>query len=75
MNALTFLRDLHKVCHFRSTESDRLKEASGSELKRWFLNGAVMCNGEKLEWDEEMDFPIISFVLFPNNEKKRITLY
>lgn len=70
MNAWMFLRELHKVCHFMSREKQG--EATNSELKRWLQNGAVVCNGEKLQWDEPMDFPIHSFVLFPNNP---ITLY
>ena len=72
MNALMFLRDLHKVCHFQTREGKRVGEASGSELKRWLQNGAVVVNGEKVAWDEEMDFLIFSFVLFP---KHPVTLW
>jgi hypothetical protein len=76
MNALEFMwDDLNKVCHFHSIEGDGTKPLSKSELKRWFKNGVIQCNGEKLEWNEEMDFPIISFVLFPNNKKRRCTLF
>lgn len=46
--------------------------ASSSELKRWLQNGAVLANGEKLAWDEEMGFPIFSFVLSP---KHPVTLW
>lgn len=67
MTTWEFLRDLHKVCHFQSREGKRCGEASPSELKRWLQNGAVLANGEKLLWDEEMDFPLHSLVLFPNN--------
>ena len=66
MNALEFLIDLHKVCHFHSREGRRGR-ASSSELRRWFLNSAVVVNGEKMAWDEKMDFVIFSFVIFPKN--------
>lgn len=60
--------DLHKVCHFPSREGR--KTASNSELKRWCHNQAVIFNGESVTWDEEIDFPIISLVLFPNGKNK-----
>ena len=46
---------------------ERTGAASRSEVKRWLQNHAVVCNGERLEWDEEMDFPVHSLVLFPKN--------
>ncbi len=70
VNGWGFLMSLHRICHFQSRE--RGGEASNSELRRWILNGAVVVNGEKLKPDEPMDFPIISFVLFP---KKRVSLF
>lgn len=75
MNAWNFLRDLHKVCHFQSAEGKKVGDASASELKRFVQNGVLHVNGERVAWDEEMDFPVISVVLFPNNERKRCTLY
>jgi hypothetical protein len=71
MNAWMLLRELHNVCHFQTREGPRVGDASASELKRWLQNGAVIVNGEKIAWDEEIDFPIFSFVLF---QKKPITL-
>ena len=67
MNAWMFLRDLQIICHFQTREGKKTGTASSSELKRLAQNGAVVVNGEKLAWDEEMDFPIFSFVLFPNH--------
>ena len=61
------MRDLHEACHFQTREGKRTGSASASELKRWLQNAAVVVNGEKVAWDEEMDFPIFSFVLFPSN--------
>lgn len=65
MNAWEFLRELHGVCHFQSRE--RSGEASFSELRRWIQNGALKVNGERVSWDEMMDFPVFSVVLFPNH--------
>lgn len=82
MTAWKFLIDLHAVCHFMSrenrTRSDAAPgslrmEASRSELKRWLMQGAVVINGEKVDWDEEMDFPIHSVVLFPSG--RRVTMW
>ena len=69
MNGWTYLRQLNEFCSFASRE--RAGKASNGELKRWLENGAVVVNGEKLQWDEVMDFPVHSVVLFPNN---RVTL-
>lgn len=68
MNAWTFLRELHKVCHFQTKEGKCYGDASSSELKRWCQNGALVINGEKVAWDEELDFPMFSVVLFPKNK-------
>lgn len=67
-----FLIDLHKVCKFQTREGAKVGPASNSELKRWLQNKAMIVNGEPVQWNELMDFPIISVVLFP---KKPITLY
>ena len=53
---------------FQSIEA--CKKASNSELKRWLENKAVVVNGEPLQWDEVMDFPINSMVLFPNGARR-----
>jgi 16S rRNA U516 pseudouridylate synthase RsuA-like enzyme len=49
--------------------------ASRSEVRRWVRQGTVLFNGECVEETEEIDFPIISVVLHPNNEAKRVTLF
>lgn len=71
-SAWQWLRDLHAVCEFQTREGKRVGKASGSELKRWIQNKALVINGETLAWDEKIDFPIISVVLFP---KHPITLW
>ena len=65
MNAWEYLMDLHSVCQFMSRE--RTGKASNSELKRWVKNQALRINGESMKWDEEIDFPVFSVVLFPKN--------
>lgn len=67
MTALDFLKSLHAVCHFQTREGKRAGRASNSELRRWIQNKAFVVNGEKVDWDEPMDFPINSVVLFPKN--------
>ena len=52
---------------------ERFGYASNAEKKRWIQQGALLFNGEKMEWNEEIDFPIGTIVLFPNG-KNRITL-
>ena len=73
--AWQFLMRLNKVvCGFHSNEGDRLKKASNSELKRWCQNSCLHLNGEAVKWDELIDFPVWSIVLFPKNEKQRTTI-
>lgn len=74
-NAWTFLIRLSRLHHgFHSKEGDKLAKASNSELKRWLINSSVIINGEVVKWDELIDFPIFSIVLFPKSEKQRITI-
>ena len=72
ITAWGLLRDLHQVCIFTSREKPGTGVATNSELKRWINNKALIINGETVTWDEPIDFPIISVVLFP---KHPITIY
>jgi 23S rRNA-/tRNA-specific pseudouridylate synthase len=65
MNAWQFMLDLNQVCHFMSRE--RTGKASNSEIKRWLQNQAIRFNGEPVKWDEPIDFPVHSVVMFPKN--------
>jgi hypothetical protein len=67
MTAWDYLRDMHAQCHFQTREGKKVGRATSSELKRWFLNKAVILNGEPAKWDQEMKFPVESLVLFPNH--------
>lgn len=60
---LNLLLELHTVCHFRSTEGKA--ELSKSELKRWCDKGSILINGEKIQWNEPLDFPVFSMILHP----------
>lgn len=60
------------LAQFRLWSRERMGIASKSELRRWFDAGNVQVNGERVEWGEQMDFPMISCVIFPQG--KRITL-
>ena len=69
MTAWGFLRELNTVCHFMSRE--RTGKATNSELKRWCQNQAVSINGQRVKFDDEIQFPITEMYLFP---KHRVTL-
>ena len=73
--AWTFLIRLSKLHGgFHSKEGNKLEKASNSELKRWLQNGVLQLNTETVKWDELIDFPVFSIVLFPKNEKQRTTI-
>ena len=67
MTAWQFLRNLNEVCHFQTREGKRVGSASNSELQRWIKNNALIINGETVKWDEPIDFPVFSVVLFPKH--------
>jgi len=72
LTAWEFLCDLHLVCHFQTREGKKVGDASKSELKRWCQNKAFIINGEPIEWNDLMDFPLFSVILFPKS--RRVTL-
>jgi len=63
-----FLKNLNTVCKFQTREGKRVGAVSNSELKRWCQNKALVINGEPVAFDELVDFPIFSVVLFPKNK-------
>lgn len=67
MNALTFLRSLHSVCHLASREGGKLSPPSNREFRRWFDKGMVIIDGFPVTWDHEVQFPVHSLVLFPRH--------
>lgn len=67
MTSIQFLTNLHQVCNFQTREGKKVGKASTSELRRWIQNKALLINGETVEVNEEIDFPVFSVVLFPKN--------
>ena len=70
MNALQWLRQFEHLPMSRERASTPV---SNSELKRWIKNGSVLFNAEKVDVNEEIDFPVFSLVFFPK-VKSRTTL-
>jgi hypothetical protein len=61
------------IAQFRIfSREGQIKVASNSEIQRWCQAGNVLINSEKVDWDEDMDFPIFSVIVFPRG--KRVTL-
>ena len=69
MRAVDFLH-----ANYRLFSRERLAFASKSELRRWCDAKQVHFNAEPVAWDEPIDFPLTSVVIFPN-AKGRITLW
>lgn len=67
MTSIQFLTNLHQVCSFQTREGKKVGKASTSELRRWIQNKALLINGETVEINESIDFPVFSVVLFPKN--------
>lgn len=74
MTVLEFtLHMAEKFDGFWSKERDG--KASKSEIRRWIKNGSVQINGSRpRDIEEKIEGSVTSFVLFPKNEKSRITL-
>jgi hypothetical protein len=51
------------------------KPASGTAVRQWLANGTVVINGEKVDANEMLDFPIWSIVVFPNSDQRRVTIW
>tara|TARA_B100000700_G_scaffold331341_1_gene463284 strand:+ start:154 stop:369 length:216 start_codon:yes stop_codon:yes gene_type:complete len=71
MKAWQFLINLNISCQFHSKE--RKGKATNSELKRWLQNKAIIINGERPNFNDEISFPIRELILFP--KKNRITIF
>ena len=71
--ALNYVRALDWLATFRLFSRERCAVASKTELRRWFDAGNVHINAERMAWDEPMDFPLTSVVIFPKGD--RITLF
>lgn len=67
MRAIDFIA---QFCVF--SREGQVRPASKSEVRRWIDGGGAMVNGERLEAQEAVDFPVFSLVLFPRGQ--RVTL-
>ena len=75
-NSLTALELLMVLGPWQTKEGKKVGPASNSELRRWIANSVLHINGEVCnKWDEKIDFPVFSIVLWPKNEKQRTTLW
>jgi len=67
MTALEFLK---QIKHLPLSTEKPCTPVSNSELKRWIKNGSVLFNGETVDVNEEIDFPVNSIIFFPNGKRK-----
>jgi hypothetical protein len=76
MNALKLLIDIGGSHGWQTKEGQKVGRASNSELRRWLNSRVLQINGEPItKWDEEIDFSIMSVVMWPKNEQQRTTLW
>jgi tyrosyl-tRNA synthetase len=47
---------------------------SNGELRRHIQQGAVLVNGERIDPNEPIDFPVFSLVFFPKSNNRKTTL-
>lgn len=75
MNVLQYVSDMSQACGgFHSVEK-RPAKASGSELRRWIQQSAVVINGQVMRDPKaKIELPVKSFVLFPKSKERRCTL-
>ena len=43
---------------------------SNSELRRAFSSGTILINKNKVNWEDEVEFPIESLIFFPKGKRK-----
>ena len=49
------------------------RAVSKGEIKRWLQNKAVLINGRRPDWKDEISFPIFELIFWPNSDKNRTT--
>jgi hypothetical protein len=72
MNALQWLNSLRPALPMSIEQP--CKPMSNGELKRHMQQGGVLVNGERIEPDELINFPVHSLVFFPKSAARRTTL-
>lgn len=73
VKAIDYLKSLHEICRFQTREGAKIGIASNGELLRWLKNQVLSINGQKVKFDEMIDYPIFEVSLFTKD--KKITLY
>jgi len=68
MNAMQFLNNLRPAIPFSVEQGCRLM--SNAELRRHIQQGGILIKGERIQVNEEIDFPVFSLVFFPNSKRK-----
>jgi len=74
MKAIEYLKEINDIVYGFSSKDKPGTKASNSELRRWLERKSVRINGKFTNWDEEIEFPVTDLVLFPKNDKGRITI-
>ena len=72
MNALQYLNNLRPAIPL-SIEKPTSQMSNG-ELKRHIVQGGVLINGEKVGFEEPINFPVFSLVFFPKSNNRRTTI-
>lgn len=72
MNALEYLLNIADALPMSNEKP--CTRPSNSELRRWINQGVVLFNTERVNIEEEIDFPVFSLVIFPKSKNKRCTL-
>ena len=71
MNALAVIKHIGVVPMSIEVKNEM---PSGSELRRWFANKAVVINGTTPKATDEIEFPITQLVFFPKGKRKTTVL-
>ena len=72
---LDFMKFMRDEMFLNNIPDDKNRRPAGNgQFKRWLDSGAILINGSKVKSDGRIEWPITSLVLFPNNEKRTITI-
>ena len=72
MTALEYLNNLRPAIPMSAERP--CTQMSNGELRRHMLQGAVLINGERIEPNELIDFPVFSLVFFPKSINRKTKL-
>ena len=72
MTALQYLNTLRPAIPMSAEHP--CTQMSNGELRRHIQQGAVLINGERIDPNEPIDFPVFSLVFFPKSNNRKTTL-